>query len=121
MVASGSARILPAVGSRWLLVAENFQGSRAGPMAAIRDTTSAVSHFLHRHLLKLIILGYVLAAALPGPGLWIQAADPLSLVGFRGVAAVTVPMLLLWLLLFNAGLRVRAGRIGRIARRPGMV
>ena len=34
---------------------------------------------------------------------------------------MTPPKLLLWLLLFNAGLRVRGGRIGQLARRPGMM
>jgi BASS family bile acid:Na+ symporter len=90
-------------------------------MTATMDKMSAVSHFLHRHLLKLIILGYGLAAAVPGPGLWLKEADVLGLVGLHGWSGVTPPKLLLWLLLFNAGLRVRVGRVGQLSRRPGMV
>ena len=45
---------------------------------------SAVSHFLHRHLLKLIVLSYGLAAALPGPGLWLKEANVLDLIGAAG-------------------------------------
>ncbi len=90
-------------------------------MTASQDKMSTVSHFLHRHLLKLIILSYGLAAVFPGPGLWLKEASVLDLVALPGRFAMTVPMLLLWLLLFNAGLRVRAGRIGQIARRPEMM
>ncbi|QEH35076.1 Sodium Bile acid symporter family protein [Aquisphaera giovannonii] len=90
-------------------------------MTAIPDRLSAVSHFLHRHLLKLIILSYGLAALIPGPGLWIKEADVPGLIGLHGWPGVTPPKLLLWLLLFNAGLRVRVGRVGQLARRPGMV
>jgi BASS family bile acid:Na+ symporter len=34
---------------------------------------------------------------------------------------MTPPKLLLWLLLFNAGMRVRVGRVGQLLRRPGMM
>ncbi|WP_165223918.1 bile acid:sodium symporter family protein [Aquisphaera insulae] len=90
-------------------------------MTPIPDRLSAVSHFLHRHLLKLILLSYGLAAALPGPGLRIKESDVLGLFGLPGGSGVTAPKVLLGLLLFNAGLRVRVGRIGQLAGRPGMV
>lgn len=90
-------------------------------MTTVRDTMSAVSHFLHRHLLKLIILSYGLAAVFPGPGLWLKEVAILDLVGLSGFSAVTAPKLLLWMLLFNAGLRVRGGRLKQLVRRPGMM
>jgi bile acid:Na+ symporter, BASS family len=90
-------------------------------MTTIHDKMSAVSHFLHRHLLKLVILSYGLAAVIPGPGLWLKETNVLDLVGLPGRFAMTPPKLLLWLLLFNAGLRVRSGRIGQLARRPGVM
>ena len=90
-------------------------------MAAIMDSMSAFSHFLHRHLLKLIVVSYGLAATFPGPGLWLKEADASFLIGLAGRVPLTAPKLLLWLLLFMAGLRVRPGRIARIGRRPGMM
>ena len=90
-------------------------------MTIFEDKMSAVSHLLHRHLLKLIILSYGLAAALPAAGLWLKEANVLDLVRIPGRFTLTPPMLLLGLLLFNAGLRVRVGRIGQLARRPGML
>jgi BASS family bile acid:Na+ symporter len=90
-------------------------------MSNIQDKTSAVSHFLHRRLLNLIILSYGIAAVFPGPGLWLKEANILDLYGYWGGFAMTAPKLLLWVLLFNAGLRVRAGRMGQIARRPGLM
>ena len=83
-------------------------------MTAVEGRMSAVSKFLHAHLLKLIILSYALAAAIPGPGLWLKEANILDLLGLPGRLAMTPPKLLLWVLLFNAGLRVRAGRIGQL-------
>jgi len=68
---------------------------------------SAVSHLLDRHLLKLIVLSYGLAAAYPALGLWIKDAEILHLVSPHGGVAMTPPKLLLALLLLNAGLRVR--------------
>ncbi len=90
-------------------------------MTAAQDKMSAVAHFLHQHLLKLIILSYGLAAVFPRAGLWLNGANVLELAGLPGRAAITPPKLLLWLLLFSAGLRVQSGRIGQLARRPGMM
>jgi BASS family bile acid:Na+ symporter len=90
-------------------------------MTAVQDKMSAVSHFLHRHLLKLVLLSYGLAAAIPGPGLWLKEANLLDLAGLPGLFAMTPPKLLLWLLLFNAGLKVRVDRVGQLVRRPGMM
>jgi len=90
-------------------------------MFAGKRWASAVSHGLHRHLLPLIILSYGLAAVWPGPGLWIKDTDVVRLAWGAVRTAVTMPKILLALLLFNAGLRVRLGRIGQVARRPGVM
>ena len=90
-------------------------------MNDVRDKKSVVSQFLHQHLLKLIVVSYGLAAVYPMPGLLIKDSNILELFGISGRFAITSPKLLLWLLLFSAGLRVRASRIGELARRPRMV
>jgi BASS family bile acid:Na+ symporter len=90
-------------------------------MTTFPDKMSTLSHYLHRHLLKLIILGYGLAATFPGPGLWLKVANLLDFAGLPPLFEMTAPKVLLWLLLFNAGLRVRCRRIGQLARRPGVI
>ena len=72
---------------------------------------------LHHYLLGLIVASYVLAALVPGPGLWIKETK----LADGPLGAVTWLKILLALLLFNAGVRVKLGRIGEMARRPGSI
>ena len=81
----------------------------------------AVSQFLHRRLLALILLSYTLAAAWPAPGLRLKEARIVDLVTPSGRVTMTLPPLLLATLLFLAGLRARPGRVAQIARRPGVL
>jgi len=90
-------------------------------MAAWKIETSGVAHFLHRHLLGLIVSSYVLAAAAPGLGLWIKETRVVDVAVGPGRLSVSLPTLMLAFLLFNAGLRVRGERVRQIARRPGMM
>ena len=62
-------------------------------MIARMDRMEAVSHFLHRHLLGLIVLSYGLAAAFPAPGLWIKDAG--IVLDAAGRRRITLPKLLL--------------------------
>lgn len=82
---------------------------------------SDVSHFLHHNLLKLIVLSYGMAAAFPALGLWIKDAEILHLGSPSGRVTMTLPKILLSLLLFNAGMRVKVARVGHLARRPGLM
>jgi len=80
-----------------------------------------VSNYLHHHLLKLIVLSYGLAAVWPRFGLWIKDAEILGVDVAHGRVTMTIPKLLLALLLFNAGMRVKFSRVVQIARRPGVM
>ncbi len=90
-------------------------------MTTRMDLTSRASRFLHCNLLKLIVLSYVLASTAPAPGLWIKDAAVVDLATSSGRVTITTPKLLLALLLLNAGLRAKLGRVGGIVRRPGMM
>jgi BASS family bile acid:Na+ symporter len=85
---------------------------------------SSIPQFLQEHLLKWIVLSYALAAVAPAPGLWMRDVPflviPLPAGASRTAVNVTItlPKLLLALLLFNAGMRVRLVRVVSIARRP---
>ncbi len=69
------------------------------------DARGTVSHFLHRHLLGLIVLSYALAAICPALGLWLKEVRILGVAHGNAGSAVSVPTLLLSFLLFHAGLR----------------
>jgi bile acid:Na+ symporter, BASS family len=64
-------------------------------------------------LLGLIICAYALAAIVPGPGMHLRDLTILKLGSDREGSAVTLLPLLLGLLLFCAGLRVRIDQVAR--------
>lgn len=112
-----------------------------GPMMTRKtgvSQRSSMAQFLHEHLLKLIVLSYALAATAPAPGLWMRDAQIVAIPLPPGAVTattttttttttattsftvtMTLPKLLLSLLLFNAGIRVRLTRVVSIVRRPG--
>ncbi|MFI9047209.1 bile acid:sodium symporter family protein [Streptomyces sp. NPDC053427] len=59
---------------------------------------------------------YVVATALPAPGLWLR--HPFVLPGANGAFSVALPPLLLSLVLFAAGLQVHPDDLGHLLRRP---
>jgi BASS family bile acid:Na+ symporter len=74
------------------------------------NLTAAIAHFLHCHFLWLLLGAYAAAALMPGPGLWLKNLT-LAEVHFLGEKApVTLPMLMLAVLLFNAGLGADTSR-----------
>ncbi|WP_189711862.1 bile acid:sodium symporter family protein [Streptomyces phaeofaciens] len=75
--------------------------------------TRAVSWLRHR-LGRAVVLAYVLALFLPGPGLWLRR---LHLLPLTHLTLHTAP-LLLSLMLFSAGLQVPVRALGRLLRHP---
>ena len=71
--------------------------------------------FLHHHFLGLLAGSYLLAAVCPWPGAAIRHAAVLD-AGAAGV--ISLPMLLLAFLLFNAGLAADATDLAGLVRRP---
>lgn len=71
--------------------------------------------FLHHHFLWLLAGSYLLAAVCPWPGVAIRHTAALD-AGAAGV--ISLPMLLLAFLLFNAGLAADATDLGGVVRRP---
>jgi BASS family bile acid:Na+ symporter len=72
--------------------------------------TFAVSHFLHRHFLWLLLGAYAAAALLPGPGLWLKNLVVVEFHFLGEPARVTSSMLMLAVLLLNAGLGADTSR-----------
>jgi BASS family bile acid:Na+ symporter len=87
-------------------------------MNGLKHFLAALSQFLHRHFIWLLLGAYALAAAYPAPGLWIKdvSCGEVGLFGERTV--VTLPMLMLALLLFNAGVGVQPSTLRHARRGP---
>jgi BASS family bile acid:Na+ symporter len=76
----------------------------------------AISRFVHAYFLWLLLASYVLAAWLPGFGLWIIGVS-LGEIPFAGVKTrLTLPMVLVGILLVNAGLGVEFSRLARLVQ-----
>jgi BASS family bile acid:Na+ symporter len=81
-----------------------------------RRFVSTVSHYLHAHFLWFLLGSYAMAALWPALGLWIRDV-PLGEVGIgRERTRVTLPMLMLALLLLNAGMGVKTSRLWGLLR-----
>jgi BASS family bile acid:Na+ symporter len=69
-----------------------------------------LSHLLHRNFLWLLLAVYAAAALVPGPGLWLKNLTLLEFPFLGEQARVTLPMLMLAVLLLNAGLGADTSR-----------
>jgi BASS family bile acid:Na+ symporter len=82
-------------------------------------TTAA--HGLHRHFLTLLVATYALAAVGPTGGTAVRDVTLGELAAFGGRTPLTLPMALLAVLLFNAGLGTRLDRLRALGRRPAVL
>jgi BASS family bile acid:Na+ symporter len=85
-------------------------------MSERREPTAAVSTFLHRNFLWLLLGAYAAAALAPGPGLWLKDLTVAQLHFLGETARVTLPMLMLAVLLLNAGLGADTSRPRELPR-----
>lgn len=76
---------------------------------------------MHRHLLWLLLSAYVVAGLAPDLGLAIRGVGLGSVEAFGTSTQVSLPLLLLGFLLFNAGLGVRADRLRGLVRDPRLL
>jgi BASS family bile acid:Na+ symporter len=71
---------------------------------------------VHRHFLWLLLGSYAAAALWPAPGLWVRGISFGEIHQFGETTSVTLPMLMLALLLANAGLGVQTTELKRPLR-----
>jgi BASS family bile acid:Na+ symporter len=83
-----------------------------------RHPLASLSHFIHRRFIWWVVGSYVLAAVFPAPGLWLRGISFGALAVAGEHTEVTLPVLMLAFMLFNAGLGLRAGRLKGLVRRP---
>jgi BASS family bile acid:Na+ symporter len=80
------------------------------------SVSESVSHFLHRYFLWLLIGVCGTAALWPAPGLWVKDVSFGEMPLFGEGTKVTLPMLLLALLLADAGLVAQVSRLRDLRR-----
>jgi BASS family bile acid:Na+ symporter len=80
-------------------------------MNALNKLVASLSSFLHRQFLWLLLGSYAAAALTPGFGLWIRDVSFGEVRLSQERSPITLPMLMLALLLLNAGLGVRSSRL----------
>jgi BASS family bile acid:Na+ symporter len=78
----------------------------------------AIGSFVHKHFLALLLAIYAIAAVFPEFGLWLRNVSLGEFEFLHETTRITLPMLMLALLLFNAGLGVRTSELRNLLRRP---
>ncbi len=87
-------------------------------MGKAGHAVAVFSHVLHRHLLWFLIGSYAVAAFFPAPGLWLRNVSLGEYDFPQEETRVTLPMLMLALLLVNAGLGVNTSELKHLLRQP---
>jgi BASS family bile acid:Na+ symporter len=85
-------------------------------MNSRKHAVAALSSFLHRHFLWFLLGSYAAAALTPSLGQWIRGVSFGKVRLFQQESQITLPMVMLALLLLNAGLGVRSARLKGLPR-----
>jgi BASS family bile acid:Na+ symporter len=86
-----------------------------------RDPIALISHVVHRYFIWFVLASYAVASVSPGFGLWIRGVSFGEMAFFGQKTKVTLPVLMLALLLLNAGLGVQTGRLRNLVHRPALL
>jgi BASS family bile acid:Na+ symporter len=86
-----------------------------------RRFVSTVSHLLHAHFLWFLLGSYAVAALWPAFGLWIRDVWLGQVYLGGNETRITLPMLMLALLLLNAGLGVQTSRLRNLWRSAALL
>jgi BASS family bile acid:Na+ symporter len=80
-----------------------------------------LSQFVHRHFLWFLIGAYAVAAVVPAPGLWIREVQLGRLSLPNHDMQVSLLLVLLAALMFNAGLGVKTAHLRALGRKAGIL
>ena len=83
------------------------------------STFLLLSRFVHRHFLWFLIGAHALAAVVPAPGLWVRGVTLGHLSLFTTEMHVSLLLVLLAALMFNAGLGVKTAHLHALIRKIG--
>jgi BASS family bile acid:Na+ symporter len=86
-------------------------------MESLKRPLLALSQFIHHHLLWFLIGAYAAAAVFPAMGLWIRQVSFGELTLLHSQTKVSLLLLLLAALMFNAGLGVKKAHLQALAQK----
>lgn len=94
----------------------------SAPKAEDDSPCLTASRFIHRHFLLLLFCAYVLAAIAPQFGLWLRHIQ-FGQVQWPdgGSVKITISLLMLSFLLFNAGLGIKVKELAGLWNRPAII
>jgi BASS family bile acid:Na+ symporter len=78
-----------------------------------------ITHVIHRHFFLMLISAYILAAVLPQFGLWLRQIE-FGRIGY-GDIKLTLSLLMLSFLLFNAGLGIKLQELLALWKHPVLI
>jgi BASS family bile acid:Na+ symporter len=78
----------------------------------------SLAHFLHKNFLWLVLGSYAAAAFWPGPGLWLRSFSVGTITLFGESTRLPLPVIMLAVLLVNAGLGIETGTLKKLLRGP---
>jgi len=81
-------------------------------------TINSLTHFIHKHFLLILLSAYCLAIIVPGPGLLLRNIVFGQVRLFGSNLALSPSLLMLALMLFNAGLGIQIQEIKHLVSRP---
>lgn len=83
-----------------------------------KSPLAAILEYVNRYFFWVIVASYFAAAEFPALGLWIRRTDLGQIRLFHDTLHVSLPLLMLAFLLFNAGLGVKTSELKHLLRRP---
>ena len=90
-------------------------------MEPSRFTFLNLSQLIHHHLLWFLISAYAIAAMFPTPGLWIRKLSFGDAFIFGTKVHLSLVLILLATLMFNAGLGIRTAHLSSLLRKLGVL
>lgn len=87
-------------------------------MNSSKTLIDRLEHIIHRYFIWMIVASYAIAAMLPTFGLWIRDVDFGDIDMYQSRLNVSLPLLMLASLLFNAGLGVKMRELNQLLRNP---
>ncbi len=87
-------------------------------MTSIKNPVTALVHLIHRYFIWIIVSSYLIAAVMPGFGLWIRTLNLGSFSVFQCKLDFPLPPLMLASLLFNAGMGARSAELRHLLHKP---
>jgi len=90
-------------------------------MSIAKNLIAGYVHIIHKHLIWIIVASYLIATVLPGFGMWIRHIIQGKINVLGNELNFSLPLIMLAVLLFNAGLGVKTEELTRLFAKPAIL